>query len=151
MSTSISPIDLPVILVLDDDGLDLWMPGLILRRYGFVVFEASTTQQIHDIQNLNEIGLVFFNPLIKSCNYIDAIKYISKKDSENKKFFVNYSYRMMVIDPVEVDFHASLDKPVKSASQIFKLISDLYPFLSDRLSMMERLTFGRIRGRRRTP
>lgn len=106
------------ILVVDDNGINRLLPGLILRPFGWHVLEADAGLSALEILKANQISCVLLDismPKVSGLDVLKALRGNTQFDTLKIIAYTAYAQAEDVVHLVEIGFDAVLIKPLTSS------------------------------------
>ena len=117
---------LKTILVVDDNGSNRLVPGLILRPFGFTVLESASGQEAIELLLHVSVSGVLLDIQMPGLSGLEVLQHI-RSDPRHKKTkviaYTAYASAADVGDLIAQGFDAVLLKPIKSIDLINALIN----------------------------
>lgn len=117
------------ILVVDDNGINRLLPGLILRPFGWTVYEASGGLEALKTIKDTEISCVLLDISMPDISGLEVLKALRKKpELQNVKIFAytGYSQQKDVNHLLNLGFDAVIIKPLTSIKLLTVLQTALF-------------------------
>lgn len=105
------------ILVVDDDGSNRLVPGLILRPFGFTVFESASGEEALDLLLMVVVCAVLLDIQMPGLSGIEVLQRIRSDPRHQKTKVIAYTAYATLNDVgglIAQGFDAVLLKPIKS-------------------------------------
>jgi response regulator RpfG family c-di-GMP phosphodiesterase len=112
----------PSVLVVDDAGLDLWVPGLLLRPHGVKVVECSQEWRAISAMLESNIDLMLLNPYCRSMDATSLLNWMHNLSHKKPKLVCFYVAKDQYLNMHGLSSQALVYKPLKTADGLMKLL-----------------------------
>jgi len=124
---------LPTLLIIDANGLDLWLPGLLLRPYGFTVHETTTTWNAiaHIIEY--DIDIVFINIWYKYAGFVELVDFIKTQKLRKTPLLASYAPAGTRWNIQEDILVRGVSTPIHRAEELLSWMLERFPDLAHQI------------------
>ncbi len=105
------------VLVVDDTGINRLLPGLILRPFGWDVYEVDSAAGVSEVLNKINIDLILLDIIMPEVSGLDVLKNIKNNNNDKKIKIIAYTGCVTAEDTsrlISLGFDAVLLKPLTS-------------------------------------
>ena len=112
----------PTVVVVDDEGLDLWVPGMLLKPYNINMVECSLEWELISVMLQTPINLMLLNPYALGVDAASLKNLIGNFDLQTPKIIAAYLMSGQTANLQRLGMQTVLHKPLKSAAAMLRLL-----------------------------
>ena len=112
----------PTVVVVDDEGLDLWVPGMLLKPYNINTVECHLEWELISVMLQTPIDLLLLNPYALGVDAASLKNWIGNFDLQTPKIIAAYLSIGQAVNLKRLEMQTVVYKPLKSAATMLKLL-----------------------------
>lgn len=112
----------PTVVVVDDEGLDLWLPGMLLEPYHVNTVECRLEWELISVMLQTSIDLMLLNPYAHGVDAASLKNWIGNFDLKTPKIIAAYVASGQAVNLQRLGMQTVLQKPLKSAIAMLSLL-----------------------------